>query len=96
MYIDATVAHLGHYSHIQSLGAFFVEELGICTHTIAVDVTVDLRLEDKPRVALVVLHKQAEVHSRRVLSYAESYRIYWNTVNSHLVYMPASSHAALR
>ena len=95
MHIDTAIEHLGHHTHIESLDIMFIIELSIGTHTIAVDISVDNRLEDKLRIALVVLHEQSEIHSRGILTYEESHCVDRNTVNIHLIDMPTSAHAFL-
>ena len=95
MHIDTAIEHLGHHTHIESLDIVFVKELSVSTNAVAVEITVDNRLEDKLRIALVVLHEQSEIHSRGILTYEESHCVDRNTVNIHLIDMPTSAHAFL-
>ena len=93
MNIDSAVEHLGHHTHIESLDVVLVKELCIGSNTVAVEISVDNRLEDELRIALVVLHHQAEVDARGILSDKESHGVDRNTVNIHLVYMSSSAHS---
>ena len=95
VHVDSAVAHLRHHSHVQSLCVVLVVELRVGTHPLSVEVSVDHRLEHEPRVALVVLHEQSEVHPGGVLPYAEPHCVYRYAVHGHLVYVSASSHSAL-
>ena len=64
MHIDATVEHLGHHPHIESLFIILIVELSVGSHFVSVEITINNRLEDELRITLVVLRKQSEIDAR--------------------------------